>query len=264
MSLLPSTWGVPDALRARVGASAGRQRLLVESGHHLLILHDIPDSHDPTVRDGRLFCRFPDGTWRSTGSADASIRPLEEHLDRYKMELDALEDGVESATRSDDWFGILQRVTPLCRTATNMARVLDEFRRALGPDARVIAVRDRAVDIERGAELVRAWAAQGLEHALARANEEQAKLGTFLAASSHRLNLVAAMTFPLTAVGSFFGVNLASGVENSLSPYLFWAVGLGSVALGLALRASMPKPPEGTPLSPALAGATRRRASRVG
>ena len=234
---------------ARVGTTAGRQRVIVEHGFVLLILHDLPDPLAPGARSAKLFCRRPDGSWHSTGTSDRTLSPLEAHVAAFHAALDRLEERVEGHNDADAWFEILRDLTPLARSTRNMARAIEELRQAVGPDKKLIAIRDRASDLDRTGELIREWANQGLEHSLAKSNEEQAKLSTFLSHSSHRLNMIAAMTLPLTAVGSFFGVNLASGMERMGAPYTFWVVGLSSLLLGFMLRASMPVPPADTPLA---------------
>ena len=40
--VIPDAWQVPMKFRQRVGIHAGRQRAMIEGGHLLLILHDVP------------------------------------------------------------------------------------------------------------------------------------------------------------------------------------------------------------------------------
>jgi hypothetical protein len=45
-NLLPPDWDVPAKIRARLGTTAGRQRLIQEDGHLLLVLHAPPGADD--------------------------------------------------------------------------------------------------------------------------------------------------------------------------------------------------------------------------
>ncbi len=80
-SLLPDSWDVPPTFRERLGESAGRQRVMRDAGHLLLVLH-APPQPDGDERGGRFFWRCPDGQWRShnLGSGPASLRT---HLEQY-------------------------------------------------------------------------------------------------------------------------------------------------------------------------------------
>ena len=49
-----------------------------------------------------------------------------------------------------------------------------------------------------------------------------------------KLNTVAAVFLPLTAVGGIFGMNLVSGLEAS--SWAFWAIFAGGLLVGLVLR----------------------------
>ena len=69
---------------------------------------------------------------------------------------------------------------------------------------------------------------------MARRAEEQARTGREMAAASHRLNIIAAIFLPLTALGSMFGMNLVSGLEKQ-PIWLFWAVLVAGVAIGLGV-----------------------------
>ncbi|MEO2018962.1 MAG: CorA family divalent cation transporter, partial [Fuerstiella sp.] len=50
--------------------------------------------------------------------------------------------------------------------------------------------------------------------------------------AGHRLNVMAAIFLPLTAVSSVFGMDLHSGLENS-PPWMFWLILAGSFTVGL-------------------------------
>ena len=65
--------------------------------------------------------------------------------------------------------------------------------------------------------------------------EEQGRLGREALNASHRLNVLGALFFPLTAVTSLFGMNLSHGMDEH-SAVLFWLVCLGAVGLGWGLK----------------------------
>jgi Mg2+ and Co2+ transporter CorA len=53
--------------------------------------------------------------------------------------------------------------------------------------------------------------------------------------AGHRLNFLAAIFLPLTAVASVFGMSLPSGLENSPT-WVFWSVLLFGLLLGIVIR----------------------------
>lgn len=241
---IPSSWSLPQTVLARIGSGPGRQRLIAEDGHVVLVLHAMPNADDPTRRLARYFWRSPHGAWRASATpADSTVASLRAHVEAFFERADHFEEEIEQASTAEDWFRLLHELAPFARTARNMAKVLQDLRDHLGPDPDVIGIRDRAVDVERAAELVHQWASQGLEYTIAKTNEEQARLSEYISRSSHRLNLLAAFTLPLTALGSLLGMNLESGLEHAARPWLFYGTGAFCVLLGLVIRYSMPEPP---------------------
>jgi len=53
--------------------------------------------------------------------------------------------------------------------------------------------------------------------------------------AQHKLNILAAIAFPLMSVSAVFGMNLQSGLENK-PLFLFWLVFLGGLSLGLFVK----------------------------
>lgn len=241
---LPSSWNLPESLRRRVGKTAGKQRLISEEGHLLVILHAIPRPDEHGARVAHFFHRDPSGTWQSfPKDFGRGIAALRGHVELFSEVAESFDDRLEVAHSADDWFALLRELAPFVRTSKNLMKVLEELRTVVGPEPEIIAARDKAADVERTAELVHQWASQGLDYSIAKSNEEQARLSEFISRSSHRLNLLAAATLPITAIGSAFGVNLVSGVESAYAPWLFWGLGALAMLLGLAIRAGMPTPP---------------------
>ena len=66
--ILPDHWNLPPSLRERIGREAGPQRMMLEEGHLLLVLHKLPKAGE-TQRHGIVFWRSPSGEWVEIGRA---------------------------------------------------------------------------------------------------------------------------------------------------------------------------------------------------
>jgi Mg2+ and Co2+ transporter CorA len=240
---IPHNWDVPKIFRDRFGTRAGRQRVMNADGNLLVVLHDVPDPAEPDVRNARLFWRKPDGSWKSSGSGATNIAALRAHVEAYDAAADALEEKVDKAVKARDWFEVLRVSAPLLRSARNMSKTLQESRELAKDDKELIAVRDSAQEIERAVELIHAHARDGLDFTVARNAEENVESSRHVVESGHRLNLIAAMFLPITALGSLLGMNLVHGLETWQKPYAFWGVAIAAFLLGVMVRASLPKPP---------------------
>jgi hypothetical protein len=242
-SILPATWTVPDEIASRLGETAGRQRAMQAQDYLLLVMHE-PPGPDDTVRIGRFFLRESDGAWKSS-NLGPGIQSLRKHVGEFMERIEALDDDFQSAATADDYFRILQTVTPLFRTIRHMHSTLQEAREMLPADRDLISIRDSAGAAERSAELLQADAKHGLDFTVARSAEEESRRTYQMAVSSHRLNVLAAIFLPLATLAAVLGMNLRHGWENA-DPAAFWiAVGIGVVA-GLLLTmivASRPAPP---------------------
>jgi hypothetical protein len=236
-SVIPEAWQVPERIRRRIGAQAGRQRAIVEEGHLVLVVHEPPKENEIT-RPARLFWRAPSGDWRATGAGNSSGLPvLKRHLEALQRTLVELDTRVDSGTTAKDFFEVLHAATPLQRTTRNLHRALQEARDALDAPE-IIALRDSAGDLERAAELLVGDARNGLDFTIARSAEEQAGSAQRAAEAQHRLNLLAALFFPITAIGSIMGINLKTGLEGA-PPALFWGVLVSALAVGVLVRGSL-------------------------
>ena len=233
-SLIPETWAVPERFRQRVGTSAGRQRAMVEAGHLLLILHELPQ-HGDSERQARLFWRAPAGEWRATGSKGNGLKALQAHLEVYRKRAHELDDQIETATTAQQLYNVLRSATPLARATRSMHRALQEAREGVD-NKDIIVLRDAAGDIERTVELVTGDAKNALDYIEAKEAEEQTVLARRATEAQHRLNMVAALFLPITAVGSVLGMNLHNGFENA-GPATFWIVCIGAFATGFVVRA---------------------------
>lgn len=233
-SILPAVWDVPQVFRDRLGARPGRQRAMVSDGHVLLVLHRPPKA-DEEQRTGRFFWRKPDGTWMSSESG-GGLASLEAHLQEYADLVEQCDQKEERATTAQDYFGVLQAVTPLQRAARHLHQVLQDARKAVPADRNLIDLRDRAYDIERNAEILYADTKNGLDYALARRAEEQAAAAHKMSVSAHRLNVLAAFFFPIATLSAIFGVNMQHGWENVPGPGPFLALLAAGLACGFVLK----------------------------
>ncbi|HYQ04413.1 MAG TPA: CorA family divalent cation transporter [Polyangiaceae bacterium] len=235
-SLIPETWGVPEKFKQRLGTSAGRQRAMIDSGHLLLILHGLPQPGE-AERTPRLFWRNPAGEWRATGAKGDGLKALKELLEQYRKRVAELDDLVDTSTSAQQLFQVIRFATPIARAARHQHRALQEARE--GIDHRdLIVLRDIAGDIERSIELVASDAKNALDYVDAKEAEAQTALARKATDAQHRLNLIAALFLPITAVGSVLGVNLRSGLEGQ-SPALYWAVVVIALVTGFVVRASV-------------------------
>ena len=227
-------WKLPAEISARLGNdSYGAQRAIHERDHLLVVTHEPPLS-EGNERRHAVFLRLPDGQWLHHGNAQGE-RAFAELLEQYNTRLAGLEKRYASAQSAEDMFEIMDRLLPLARAATNLRDALQAAREKVKEDKLLIDWRDRAVDIARGLELLLAKARASLDYRLARHAEEQTRAAMDGMRAQNKLNVIAALTFPLMTLAAVFGMNLHSGLEN-LPGWAFWAVfGCGAV-LGLLVR----------------------------
>lgn len=234
LMIIPPIWSLPEAIRSRFGQSSyGRQRALVEDGHIVLVLHK-PPGPDDRQREGILFWRSPAGDWQCNrgGPGPGSLK---RHLQTY-AELEAkLTADYERATDLNPLFDLLEVLAPLVRAAHNMHNALQTAREAVKADPFLIEMRDQAYEIERNFDLLHEDVKNAIQQRTARKAEEQARLSEQALHASHRLNILAALFFPLTAIASLFGMNLAHGLDEH-RPVFFWLVLILGCALGFAMK----------------------------
>jgi hypothetical protein len=242
--VLPAAWTeIPPSIAERFGSQAGRQRAMVHENHLVLVTHLVPGADD-VERKAAIFWRKPDGTWKAAGEAKGGLHALRGLVDAYRQRALALETELEGAKRAADYFAILMSVAPLLRAARHLHKTLQEARDAIKNDHDIIGLRDLAGDAERTAELVQQDAKHGLDYTTARRAEEQAETADHISKSSHRLNLIAALFLPISALGSVFGVNLAHGLETKAAPWLFWGFIATSFLFGFIVRTTISKKEE--------------------
>jgi hypothetical protein len=232
--IIPPTWNVPDSIRSRLGQNTfGRQRAIAEEGHVLLILHKPPGADD-LRREGVVFWRDPAGNWLS-GRSNSGAQALSAHVQSY-ADLDvAVAQKFEKANDTKALHELLAAVTPLARAAHNMHAALQDAREAVKGDKTIIELRDRAYEVDRNLDILVQDIQNALAYRAAREAEEQNRLTREALRASHRLNVLAALFLPLTALASIFGMELNHGF-NRENVALFWIVTAAAVALGLAVK----------------------------
>lgn len=225
MMTVPPNWSLPDAIRSRISPTTyGRQRAIIEDGQLVLVLHR-PPKHDDQSREGVLFWRNLKGEWQHTKAGAGGVRKL---VQDYAAIETKLTDEVEAAGDTLSLFRLQETLTPLARAARNLHTALQAARDGMPDDPFLIEVRDAAGDMDRNFELLLEDVRQDIQYRTVRETEEQGRLAAEAVRASHRLNILAALFLPLTAITSVFGMDLSGGFSRT-SPALFW------VALGMGL-----------------------------
>jgi hypothetical protein len=230
---LPISWDLPKEIIARFGQTPGRQRAMFADGHLLLVLHKAPTA-DERERRGAFFWRKPNGEWESS-ERGRGLQALRAHVEEYDTEQQRLESEYKDADDARDYFRVLERAAPLSHAAQSLHDVLQTARETIRDDRDIIDLRDWAYQIERGYDLLYTDTKNALDYSIAKRAEEEAQLSRQAVQTGHRLNVLAAIFFPLTAIASLFGMNLCSGLEDSPT-WVFWVVFLAGIAVGLVVR----------------------------
>lgn len=219
--LIPADWELPTVLRIGIGHGPGRQRVLEADDHLLLLLHDVPKHHE-VERAGQLFWRQPDGDWLCSlpGAGPSGVEQL---LLAYSKATNQLTDAVEAARSSESCFKVLGHLSPLARSTRNMYTTLQEARNLRSDDPQLLDWRDQAYDLSRHVELLQNDAKTALDFEVARQAELQAEASHQMAASAHRLNVLAAFFFPVATLAAVLGANLQN-VFTGISPKAALAV----------------------------------------
>jgi hypothetical protein len=116
-----------------------------------------------------------------------------------------------------------------------MHATLQQAREMVPEDHEIIVARDAAADIARAFELLTTDSRNGLDYTIAKRAESQSQQSYEMTASAHRLNLLAAMFLPITALSSVFGMHLVHGTEAFQNPVLFLGIVAAGFLFGLLL-----------------------------
>ncbi len=234
-TLLPRTWEMPEGIRNRLGREPGPQRAMLEDGHLLIILHELPGP-DEHHRRAALFWRKPDGSW-SSNQQRGGLAALGAHMKAFEDKLHALEDTENRAATAAEYHVVLESLAPVLRSARGLHRALQQAREMIKGDRDLINLRDQAAAVERSAELLLQDAEFGLNFTVARQAEAQAASARQMARTAHRLNLLAAFFLPVTALASLFGMDFEAGAASR--PAWFLGVCVLGLGLGLALTLTL-------------------------
>ena len=96
-------------------------------------------------------------------------------------------------------------------------------------------MRDQAYELSRNFELLVGDAKLAMDHHIAKSAEAQAVKAEELAEAQHKLNVLAAVTFPLLVIAALLGMNLVHGMEGE-QPWFFWAVIVVGGVVGFAVK----------------------------
>ncbi|HEX9996832.1 MAG TPA: CorA family divalent cation transporter [Abditibacterium sp.] len=174
---------------------------------------------------------FPKPVRRRASTGTVGLTALRGHVETYGRAIAEWETRASNAASARDYFEVLEAIAPLSRATSNLSATLQVARENFPDVHELITLRDEAADLERSAELLQIDAKNALEFHIARQNEAQARFALDAARAGHRLNIIAAITLPLTAVTGVFGMTLPSGLENA-SPALFWGIFAGGAIFG--------------------------------
>ncbi|MGK7873692.1 MAG: hypothetical protein AB4426_10400 [Xenococcaceae cyanobacterium] len=231
---VPSSWELPEQIKKRFGQkSPGKQRAMAAEGHLLLVLHKAPKP-DQRERQTVFFWRKPNGDWDYSGRGKG-LQPLIKHLEEYSLAEQKFTRKYEKAQKAEDYFQILEEITPLHHATKNLHDTLQSAREAIQDDRDIIDLRDWAYELERSFDLLYMDTKNALDFHIAKKADEQARLSMQSVRAGDRLNTLVAIFLPLTAITSVFGMNLPHGLEDT-STLLFWSVFLMGIFLGFFIR----------------------------
>jgi len=234
MKRKPLNWTLPPEIEARLGESTyGRQRVIAEANHLLIILHNPPVT-DTLDRVPALFLRKPDGTLLANG-LDGGALKLRKLLSDYRTRWEECDKAYDTAETAEQLLRLLEALAPLNRSSTNLARALQAARDAAKNDKFLISMRDESEEISRAFDLLTSDAKLKLDYRIAKNSEAQAAQAQAMISAQHRLNVLAAITFPIMAVATVLGMNLRHGFENQ-SPIFFLLVLVMGVMIGLFVK----------------------------
>jgi len=226
-------WTLPDKIERRLGGMGyGQQRAIGESGHLLIILHAPPALED-RERTEIVFLRKPDGQLLCNGQTNGEFK-MNGLLEEYRNQFEVHDKSYEKSETSSDLFGLIEHLIPISRAAKNLSKALQSARQHVQGDTFIIAKRDEAYNISQNFEILLNEAKLSLDFQIAQSAETQAVKAHEMTLSQHKLNVLAAITFPIMAVATLFGMGggLAHGLESE-TPFLFWFIFVVGFVLGI-------------------------------
>ena len=228
------SWDLPVRIEKRIGPNTyGRQRIIQEGDDLLIILHRLPAA-DQILREHKVFWRKSNADLECNGQPNGvfQFRTL---IDTYEKKLEELDRRYAQADTSDELFGLIEELVPINRASTNIATTLQAAREAVPDDTFLLELRDVTSELQRNFEIMLSDAQIALEYRLAKNSEIQSVQAREAVEAQHRLNVLAAIFFPLTAVATIFGMNLSHGFEQRPMVF-FWLVVVAGISLGFWMK----------------------------
>ena len=146
------SWDLPPAIERRLGPkSYGRQRIIAEDDHVLIILHGVL-SRDQDFPEEHVFLRSPDGSLQGNGKPKGE-KQLRQLLAQFDSTLDELEEQCQASSTASELFASLDLVTPIKRTTTHLYETLQAARQTID-DNLFIELRDEAYMVSRAYDLL--------------------------------------------------------------------------------------------------------------
>lgn len=153
-------------------------------------------------------------------------------LAEYRQALDQYDQLEARAQRADEYLPLLEGLAPLVRSSRNLLTVLQEARRACADARELIDLRDQAYELSRTAELLHQDAKNSMDVAVVRRAEEQSEASQQMTVAAHRLNILAALFFPLGTLSAIFGTSLTDSWSWNESPVPFALFLIGGLVSG--------------------------------
>ncbi|TVR42280.1 MAG: hypothetical protein EA402_11980 [Planctomycetota bacterium] len=221
-----SDWPLPESIHRRLGRhSLGRQRIIHEEDHLLLVLHHPPEPGS-LERHGHLILRLPDGCWMADGH-EQGLPTLQRLFSSYEELVQLLMGEAKQADQALLILGLLHRLTPLVRSSDYLRQTLQQAREAVREDRDLIGFRDRADALWRTLSLLQEELHFSLEAIQSAKAEEEVIESRMARENQRKLNLLAAMTFPLMAIAAVFSMySYAGGGPGLLSFSAVLVIGL--------------------------------------
>lgn len=226
---LPDHYQVEPELLEQFSTRPGHQRCVEGRDELLLVVHEVPKPGIPE-RDALFFWRRHDGRWTQPGGPGLS--ELHDLLERYATAIDKHEEVIDEADTAAEIFAILRHSGPLARSTRNLVHALEQALAADHDDREIRALRDRARELERAADLLHNDARVTLEFWRAERAEEHSRSSARLGRIMFRMNLLAGFFLPLMALSGLFGMNV--DIPRFMQPF-FWGILAFAILTGAAL-----------------------------
>ena len=225
---LPKGFDLEPELLDQISARSGNQRCLIGRDELLLIVHDLPMPGVPE-REPMVFWRTPGGGWFGPDSKKG-LRQLSALLEKYQCKVDEYEAVIDEPEGAAAVFKVARHAGPLARSTRNMLVAIDQAVVHDDDNRELIALRDRARELERAAELLFHDAQLVLDFQQAENAEEQQAATERLNTIAFRLNLMAGFFLPLVGIGGLLGMNV--DLPEFVRSW-FWGIFFGGMALGI-------------------------------